>query len=66
MPLLNKIHILNGFCILLTSYLLLLQTDMVPSMEIREEIGWFFVYSLVSVVTLNFLLIGGKVILIVI
>lgn len=53
-PVLNYVNFINEMFLLLTSYYLLLLTDIVPDLELRERIGWLYLYSLIFVIALNF------------
>lgn len=55
--LLNRVNFLNECMLLLTSYFLLILTDIVPDLELRERIGWKYLYCLVTVVGLNFTIV---------
>ena len=56
-PVLNRINFLNECFLLLTSYYLLFLTDIVPDMEMREQIGWNYLYTLITVAGFNFLVV---------
>ena len=46
----------------MTSYFLLILTNIVPDIEVRDEIGWVYLYTLITVAALNFLIIIKQVI----
>ena len=56
-PILNRVNYLNESLLLITSYFLLLMTDLVPDVELREQIGWIYLYTLSFVVVINFIVI---------
>ena len=56
-PILNRVNYLDESLLLITSYFLLLMTDLVPDIELREQIGWIDLYTLSFVVVINFVVI---------
>ena len=58
---LNRINRLNEMTVLFASYILVIMTDLQPDIELRNQIGWFFIYSILIVVIINFALISFKI-----
>ena len=56
-PLLNKVNFVNECFLLLSSYYLLILTDIVPDLELRDQIGWLYLYSLITIVGINFTIV---------
>lgn len=61
--LLNRVNFLNECLLLLTSYFLLILTDLVPDLEVRERIGWQYLHCLVAVVGLNFTIVFSQLVM---
>ena len=61
-PQLNGIHYINEGTILVSTYFLLLLTDLVPDLETRDKIGWDFIYFIVAVGLFNFVLMSAHLV----
>lgn len=55
-PVINFIHYINEGTILASAYFLLLLTDLVPDLELREMIGWDYIFFIVSIAVFNFVM----------
>ena len=60
--LLNYINFINELFVLLSSYFLLLFTNsLVPNVQLREKLGWVFLYSIIAVIGLNFVILFAAI-----
>ena len=46
----------------MSTYFLLLLTDLVPDLETRDKIGWDFIYFIVAVGLFNFVLMSAHLV----
>ena len=60
LPILNRMCSLNYTCTLLSSYYIVLMSDIVLDLEVREDIGWGFVGMLLAFIGFNFIVLFSK------
>jgi len=61
-PLLNRVNFLNETFVLAISYFLLLFTNtLLPNLEVREQLGWILLYSVIGIVGINFVIVFSAI-----